>query len=126
MSKRKSGTNMNHNNLVIDIEAILDQAKSPITDDCCIYRVPYEVREVSPDAYTPKYISIGPLHHFDRRLQNMKMHKYVYFKQFVSRAKNKLEDLISAVKDEEPRLRRCYSENLEINPYELVKWGTYK
>ncbi|KAI4332490.1 hypothetical protein L6164_017394 [Bauhinia variegata] len=112
---------MNRNNLAIDVEAILDQAKSPITNDCCIYRVPYDVREVNPDAYTPKIISIGPLHHFDQRLQNMEKCKCAYFKEFVSRAKNKLEDLISAVEDEEPRLRRCYSENLEMNPYELVK-----
>ncbi|KAI4332250.1 hypothetical protein L6164_017174 [Bauhinia variegata] len=112
---------MNRNNLVIDVEAILDQADSPITDDCCIYRVPYDIREVNPDGYTPKIISIGPLHHFDQRLQNMEKYKRAYFKQFVSRAKNKLEDLISAVEDEEPRLRRCYSENLEMNPYELVK-----
>ncbi|KAI4332249.1 hypothetical protein L6164_017173 [Bauhinia variegata] len=112
---------MNRNNLVIDIEAILDQTKSPITDDCCIYWVPYYVREINPDAYTPKIISIGPLHHFDQRLQNMEKCKRAYFKQFVSRAKNKLEDLINTVENEEPRLRQCYSENLEMNPYELVK-----
>ncbi|KAI4332248.1 hypothetical protein L6164_017172 [Bauhinia variegata] len=112
---------MNRNNLVIDVEAILDQAKSPITDDCCIYRVSYGVHKVNPDAYTPKIISIGPLHHFDQRLQNMEKCKHAYFKQFVSRAKNKLEDLISAVKEEEPRLRHCYKEFLQMSPDELVK-----
>ncbi|KAI4332464.1 hypothetical protein L6164_017370 [Bauhinia variegata] len=112
---------MNRSNLVIDVEAILDKVNSPITDDCCIYRVPYDAREVNPGAYTPNFISIGPLHRFDQRLQNMKMYKHIYFKQFVSRAKNKLEDLISAVKEEEPRLRRCYKELLQMSSDELVK-----
>jgi hypothetical protein len=33
--------------------------------DYCIYRVPKKLGKVNKDAYTPKLISIGPLHHND-------------------------------------------------------------
>ncbi|KAJ4896270.1 hypothetical protein Rs2_23064 [Raphanus sativus] len=33
------------------------------TDLCCIYRVPNCLRQVSPEAYTPQSVLIGPLHH---------------------------------------------------------------
>lgn len=32
--------------------------------ECCIYKVPSQLREVKPAAYTPRILLIGPLHHF--------------------------------------------------------------
>ncbi|KAI4332246.1 hypothetical protein L6164_017170 [Bauhinia variegata] len=112
---------MSDNNLVIEIEAILAEAKPRITEDCYIYRVPYDIHQVNVDAYTPMFISIGPFHHFDQQLQNMEKLKHVYFKQFGAQSNTKLEDLIHTVKEEEPRLRCCYSENLEMSTDKLVK-----
>ncbi|XP_010415154.1 PREDICTED: UPF0481 protein At3g47200-like [Camelina sativa] len=34
------------------------------SEECCIYRVPSQLREVKPAAYTPRILLIGPLHHF--------------------------------------------------------------
>ncbi|KAI4332479.1 hypothetical protein L6164_017384 [Bauhinia variegata] len=111
---------MNHTNLVIDVEAIMAERESP-RHECCIYRVPYHVRKLNVEAYIPNVVSIGPLHHYDKRLQNMERCKRVYFKQFVARTKINLEDLIGSLDETEPTLRLSYSENLEMNKEELVK-----
>ncbi|CAH2057939.1 unnamed protein product [Thlaspi arvense] len=33
---------------------------------CCIYRVPCGLRGVNPEAYTPRMLLIGPIHHFKK------------------------------------------------------------
>ena len=43
--------------LVIDTPLVMEPVQWP---ECCIYK---KLREVNNDAYTPKLISIGPLHH---------------------------------------------------------------
>ncbi|KAL2346742.1 hypothetical protein Fmac_000742 [Flemingia macrophylla] len=48
---------------VIDVEAMLHGAETPLTDECCIYRVPFHIRKLNEDAYTPDVVSIGPFHH---------------------------------------------------------------
>ncbi|KAI4332899.1 hypothetical protein L6164_017772 [Bauhinia variegata] len=103
-----SKINMNHTNLVIDVEAIMVEPESP-RDECCIYKVAYHIRKLNVEAYTPNVVSIGPLHHFDQRLQNMERCKRVYFKQFVAQTKIRLEDLISSMEEAKPRLRLSYS-----------------
>jgi hypothetical protein len=30
---------------------------------CCIYKVPERLRELNEKAYTPRVVSIGPIHH---------------------------------------------------------------
>ncbi|KAI4332472.1 hypothetical protein L6164_017377 [Bauhinia variegata] len=111
---------MNHTNLVIDVEAIMAEPQSP-RPECCIYRVPYHMRKLNLEAYTPNVVSIGPLHHCDKSLQNMERCKRVYFKQFVARTKIKLEALIGSMEKAEPKLRLSYSENFEMNKEELVR-----
>ncbi|EEF36552.1 conserved hypothetical protein [Ricinus communis] len=32
----------------------------PLSDNCCIYRVPPQLRELNEMAYTPRVVSIGP------------------------------------------------------------------
>ncbi|KAI4332483.1 hypothetical protein L6164_017387 [Bauhinia variegata] len=61
---------MNHTNLGIDVEAIIAEPKSP-RHECCIYRVLYHIRKLNVEAYIPNVVSVGPLHHYDKRLQNM-------------------------------------------------------
>ncbi|KAL4033906.1 hypothetical protein IC575_007024 [Cucumis melo] len=54
-------------NVVISIQIMLNQM-CPINGDCSIYRIPKQLREMNPKAYTPQLISIGPFHHY--RCQN--------------------------------------------------------
>ncbi|KAH8484601.1 hypothetical protein H0E87_028908 [Populus deltoides] len=92
---------------------------------CCIYRVPNSFRKVRPEAYTPKLISIGPLHRGDERLKDMEEQKLRYFKGFSERNgmdKKKIEDLLIIIQDKEPCIRASYSENFsEITSSEFIE-----
>ena len=72
---RTSGGNENKNDpLVIDIITMLGMSEPPISTGCHLYKVPYYLRKVNKDAYTPQVISIGPIHHDEERFQTMEMH----------------------------------------------------
>ena len=73
-------TSMNHDDDVMDdINGMLEEAEPPITSECCIYKVPFGLRRLNEDAYTPRVVSIGPFHYAKARLQNMQRHKLVYW-----------------------------------------------
>ena len=62
-----------------------------------INRVPYHIRSVNPQTYTPMVASIGPFHHFDENLETMEMHKAAYLRDFI-------------IKEMEETIRCCYAE----------------
>ncbi|KAF7831400.1 UPF0481 protein [Senna tora] len=111
--------------VLVDINAILLDNKMPplLSESCCIYKVPHRIRQGNEEAYTPKLVSIGPLHCYNPRLQNMERHKQLLFKKFVDRSKSntRLEDLINYVKSAIPKVRACYLENIELRERELVQ-----
>ncbi|KAF9592585.1 hypothetical protein IFM89_016036 [Coptis chinensis] len=47
----------------------------PLPTECCIFKVPECLRSVNEEAYTPIVISIGPLHHEEKKLQPFEAHK---------------------------------------------------
>ncbi|XP_031282065.1 uncharacterized protein LOC116140590 [Pistacia vera] len=51
--------------LVKELQIDIDKTLEPELDarQCCIYRVPKDLRSVNEEAYTPQLVSIGPLHH---------------------------------------------------------------
>ncbi|KAE9601003.1 hypothetical protein Lalb_Chr13g0293121 [Lupinus albus] len=98
---------MNYKDIVNDIKGMLERAESPITSDCCIYRVPFDISLLNQDAYTPNVVSIGPFHHHNPRMQNMERHKLIYFNKFLNLA--------------EPNVRRSYDDTLDLTTEELVK-----
>ncbi|XP_052171779.1 UPF0481 protein At3g47200-like isoform X2 [Diospyros lotus] len=49
----------------------IDQPPSPPT----IYRVPHDLRKLNESAYTPRLVSIGPLHCNDKALKNSRVNK---------------------------------------------------
>ncbi|KAL2346746.1 hypothetical protein Fmac_000746 [Flemingia macrophylla] len=116
---------MNHGddaNLVIDIEAMLGEAETSVTDDCCIYRVPFGIRRCNEDAYTPKVVSIGPFHHNSHPpLLNMQRHKLSYCRAFLQRTQTTSDTWIRYIQSVEPNIRRCYSVTLPFTKEELVK-----
>ncbi|KAK7283071.1 hypothetical protein RIF29_12327 [Crotalaria pallida] len=105
------------------VKAMLDSTGPPATSECCIYRVPFNIRKLNQDAYTPSVVSIGPFHHNHPRLQNMERHKLIYFKKFLERAASDatLDTLITYVEEAEPSVRRCYADTIEFTKEELVK-----
>ena len=58
--------------LLIDIPWAVSPSEWP---ECCLYRVPKQLRNVNEEAYTPKLVSIGPLHHGREELRDMEMQK---------------------------------------------------
>ncbi|CAL0319166.1 unnamed protein product [Lupinus luteus] len=100
---------------------MLERAEPPISGDCCIYRVPFDIRLLNQDAYTPKVVSIGPFHHHHPKLQNMERHKLIYFNNFLQRADVNLDTLVIHVEEAEPNVRRSYADTLDLTKEELVK-----
>ncbi|KAK9922888.1 hypothetical protein M0R45_031327 [Rubus argutus] len=95
----------------------------PVSPSRCIYRVPDGLRRVCEEAYTPRIISIGPLHHGKEALRAMEEHKKRYLQYFLSRLTNnlRLKDYIKIVKDQEDKLRSYYSETIELESDEFVR-----
>jgi hypothetical protein len=64
-----------------------------MSSECCIYRVPHDFRKLNEEAYTPRFISIGPFHHGgNERLQTMEKLKVKYFKRFLEKTKLNIEN----------------------------------
>ncbi|KAF8110806.1 hypothetical protein N665_0079s0118 [Sinapis alba] len=99
------------------------------TDLCCIYRVPNCLRRVSPEAYTPQSVLIGPLHH-SLKLQalksrgditnaklmdylNMEEHKKFYLREFEKRLQGKktIDGFKRVIKEDEDMIRASYLES---------------
>ncbi|XP_054814362.1 UPF0481 protein At3g47200-like isoform X2 [Prosopis cineraria] len=79
------------------------------------------IRNLKPNAYTPRVVSIGPIHYGNKRLHDMERHKQIFFKRFTQEAMTSLDDLVSFVKHLEPKVRASYSENIDLSEKELVK-----
>lgn len=61
-----SSENINeHHGLVKQVREMLDKVELPensIVHEQCIYRVPHKIRQPNQQAYTPRVVSIGPIH----------------------------------------------------------------
>nr|XP_034888155.1 UPF0481 protein At3g47200-like [Populus alba] len=99
-----------------DIEKLAKAVKDELeishafSDICCIYKVPEPLREVNEKAYTPRMVSIGPIHHGKEKLKAMEDHKRMYLKEFIARSEASVEGFIELIKEKETRLRNCYAE----------------
>ncbi|XP_062177918.1 uncharacterized protein LOC133882718 [Alnus glutinosa] len=49
--------------LANNITQMLESLEPPLSPECCIYKVPSDLRKMNEEAYTPQVISIGPFHH---------------------------------------------------------------
>ncbi|GAB4835943.1 hypothetical protein Ancab_000862 [Ancistrocladus abbreviatus] len=88
----------------------------PLSFDCCIYRVPENLRSIKREAYRPLVVSIGPFHYKDERLRAMEEHKLRCLKYFLNRAEShNLEDYVNFVKEREELVRKCYAEEFTLN-----------
>ncbi|KAM5564401.1 UPF0481 protein [Rosa sericea] len=87
----------------------------------CIYRVPYRLRHVHENAYTPKLVSIGAFHHGNAALKPMEEHKMRYLKAFLDRSTLSLSGYILKIKAQEERLRSCYIEAIELDSDEFAR-----
>ncbi|CAN6540283.1 unnamed protein product [Malus baccata var. baccata] len=93
----------------------------PLSDSCCIYRVPEGLRCANEKAYTPRVVSIGPIHHGKKGLEEMEEHKKRYLKYFLDRTKVRLADYVTKIKGKEAELRSCYAQTIELSSDEFVR-----
>ncbi|XP_042964748.1 UPF0481 protein At3g47200-like [Carya illinoinensis] len=105
------------------IEDALDQSRKlnfrPLVHT--IYRVPYLLRKVNEEAYTPQLISIGPFHYRSPKLQSMENFKLRFLEDFMKRIDKTSKELVSIVKDLEKSVRECYEETIEIESDDFMK-----
>ncbi|KAK7286999.1 hypothetical protein RJT34_22394 [Clitoria ternatea] len=104
---------------IIDIPVLEDLRLS----ECSIYTVPYNLRKVNEEAYTPQWISIGPIHFGKQELKPMQEHKKRYFHFFWERVSN--EQGMKGYKDylekKEEEIRQCYADKFpSISKDELI------
>ncbi|KAI9398666.1 hypothetical protein POPTR_003G209100v4 [Populus trichocarpa] len=98
--------------LAESVEGKLKTLRS-FSDQCSIYRVPERLRELNGKAYTPRVISIGPLHYGKEELIEMEEHKRLYLREFLELSKVRVRDFIAAIAESETRLRSCYAETFD-------------
>lgn len=89
--------------------------KKAFSEACCIYRVPERLRKLNEKAYTPRVVSIGPVHHGKENLKAMEDHKIMYLQQFLEQNKVSVEDLINIIKENETELRNSYAETIDLS-----------
>jgi hypothetical protein len=107
--------------LVNDITKMFESLEPSLSPQCCIYRVPHDLRRLNEEAYTPQYISIGPFHHGDKRLETMEKLKVRYFKRFVKKAALNVKELVGIVREYEREVRRYYAESIQLSSDDCVK-----
>jgi|UniRef100_A0A2K2BQY8 hypothetical protein len=56
---------------------------SPLSKECCIYKVPRRLRVLNEKAYAPQVVSIDPFHRDKKELQEMEEHKRMYLQDFL-------------------------------------------
>ena len=95
--------------LVKKIDTIIDVREPNCDPKCCIYRVPKRLRNVNKKAYTPKVISIGPVHHNNGELKGMQEQKEIYSNVFFSRICKSQDEFKCVIKKNEDEIRRCYA-----------------
>ena len=92
---------------------------------CCIYKVPARFREVKETVYTPRLISIGPVHHGDEILVKMERQKLRYHKKFCERtSKETLQEFVSFVEKNVKRIKGCYDEFVFKTKFDASKFVT--
>jgi hypothetical protein len=69
----------------------------------------------------PKLVSIGPFHHRINGSTNIEMHKMRYLKDFFDQTGRSQEGFLKIIKDNEVKIRHCYSETIEHNSNDFVK-----
>ncbi|XP_068330904.1 UPF0481 protein At3g47200-like [Pyrus communis] len=93
----------------------------PLSTSCCIYKVPEQLRCVKEKAYTPRAVSIGPIHHGKEGLEDMEEHKTRYLQYFLGRTGVSLADYVTKIQIKEPELRGCYAHTIELRSHEFVR-----
>ncbi|XP_042059036.1 UPF0481 protein At3g47200-like [Salvia splendens] len=86
-----------------------------------IYNVSQSLRKQKEEAYTPKLVSIGPLHHGESQLQGMEAFKLRFMHKFLTRYGVGLNTIAKFAAKEEGFVRGCYEGTVKLRPKELAE-----
>ncbi|CAI9111927.1 OLC1v1012276C2 [Oldenlandia corymbosa var. corymbosa] len=94
----------------------------------CFHRVPEKYRAKNKDAYDPRLVSIGFIHHGESQLRGMEEYKFKYLYHFLQTFQVNLDELASYVQSQEKFLCDCYEDNplnnpakqSNLHPYEVI------
>ncbi|TXG71853.1 hypothetical protein EZV62_000432 [Acer yangbiense] len=93
----------------IDIDQNLEEVFESGAD-CCIYRVPPFLSEQNEEIYTPRFISIGPLHYGSAKLMGMEKQKTRFLSSFKGRVgAHKLKEFETYLRNQEQLICNHYS-----------------
>ncbi|XP_047950530.1 UPF0481 protein At3g47200-like isoform X2 [Salvia hispanica] len=87
----------------------------------CIYRVSEKLRKANEAAYTPRLVSIGPLHHDRAQLQGMEASKLKFMHNFLSRFGIGMHTLVKFAAKEESFVRGCYEGKIDLSVKKLTE-----
>ena len=104
--------------LITDVPLVMEPAQWP---ECCIYRVPKNLRRINKEAYSPKLISIGPFHHGEEEVRDMEKLKVRYLKEFCYRTGKCQKEIARVIEENEVKIRHCYEEIFDISSEDFVK-----
>ncbi|KAK2980227.1 hypothetical protein RJ640_018334 [Escallonia rubra] len=119
-----------------DVEKMKEAASRSVQPPApCIFEVPDKLRELKASAYTPRAVSIGPLHKDDKHLRkDMEGHKKSYMHRLFRRTRRSdnaiADDVVKATKEcvdamlgMVDKARACYEASPELRGYDDVKFA---
>ncbi|XP_031251619.1 UPF0481 protein At3g47200-like [Pistacia vera] len=85
--------------------------------ECCIHKVPENLRKVNPGAYSPQLISIGPYHLGEQVLAAMENHKKRYVDAFFhGLTLDQLEKFRNYIVTKQTKICYQYAEPIQLSP----------
>ncbi|PWA78155.1 hypothetical protein CTI12_AA218190 [Artemisia annua] len=107
-----------------------EEVQNP-SDQCprSIFMVPNVYRDLSPRSFTPRVVSIGPLHHQDEHLKGFEVQKATYMHNLFhnvlrpldSTPEQILKECVTKVSDSVDQIKACYFAMQTYPDSELVK-----
>ncbi|MBA0557637.1 hypothetical protein Golob_014693 [Gossypium lobatum] len=97
------------------------KAISPISSNCCIFKVPNYLRKVNEKAYEPEVVAIGPYHHGKHHLKPMEEHKFRFLGMLLNEMKEDVTNYVMVMRDLEDRARNCYAEQIGLDTDDFVE-----
>lgn len=120
LKRANSSMQLPKDSVVISIKKLIKEVDL-VPSKRCIYKVPTSMRNVNKEAYTPKVVSIGPLHRGGEGLKAMEQQKLRYLDSFLTWACLEMEEIVKRLRKREKAVRNCYSEKVKLSSDKFIE-----